>query len=384
MSVSRTSAHPTLFTPATVGRLSLPQRLVMAPMTRNRALPSLAPGAHAALYYAQRASAGLVITEATQVSDSAAGYVFTPGIHTPEQVRGWRGVTDAVHAAGGRIVQQLWHTGRISHPVMRPDGSTPVSASAIAAEGEIITYAGPQRLPTPRALEVPEIHAIVDDFAAAARNAVAAGFDGVEIHAANGYLIDQFLRDGSNKRTDDYGGSIANRARFLLEIVDAASAEIGAWRVGVRLSPANPFNSMSDSDPAALTRYVADALDTRGVMYLHMLEAPAGDDTAAIRPLTAIARDTFQGVLIANAGYTADVAETVLARGDADLVAFGVPFLATPDFVERTREGLPLNTPDRATFYGGDAHGYVDYPFRDGTVRLSLDEVVTTAGTAVA
>lgn len=372
------TAHARLFTPATLGHLALPQRFVMAPMTRNRALPSLAPSPTAAVYYAQRASAGLIITEATQVSDSAAGYVFTPGIYSDEQVAGWRAVTDAVHAAGGRIVVQLWHTGRISHPVMRPDGSIPVSASAIPAQGQLITYEGPQPLPTPRPLEVDEIRGIARDFANAARNAIVAGFDGVEIHAANGYLIDQFLRDGSNVRTDAYGGSLENRARFLLEVVEAVGAAIGADRVGVRISPANPFNSMHDSDPAALTRHVAGALDGRGLMYLHVLEGPAGDDLAATRPLAAIAREAFSGPLIVNTGYSPDAAETVLARGDADLVAFGVPFLTTPDFVERTREQVPLNTADRASFYGGDDRGYIDYPFRDGRVRLTLDEVLGT------
>ena len=370
------STHQHLFSPASVGHLALPQRFVMAPMTRNRALPSLAPGPQAALYYAQRASAGLIVTEATQVSDSAAGYVFTPGLYSPEQIAGWRSVTDAVHAAGGRIVVQLWHTGRISHSVMRPDGSTPVSASAIAAEGQVITYDGPKDFPTPRALEVDEIRGIVDDFARAARNAVGAGFDGIEIHAANGYLVDQFLRDGANRRTDAYGGSIANRARFLLEVVDATRAAIGSHRVGVRISPTSPFNSMSDSDPVALTRYVAQQLDARQVMYLHVLEMPAGEDVAAVRPLTAVAREAFAGVLIANAGHTSDSAEAVLARGDADLVAFGVPFLATPDFVERTRDGVALNEPHRGSFYGGTERGYVDYPFRDGAVKGSLDEVV--------
>ena len=370
------STYPNLFAPATVGHLALPSRFVMAPMTRNRALPSLAPGPQAALYYAQRASAGLIVTEATQVSESAAGYVFTPGLHTDDQVSGWRTVTDAVHAAGGRIVVQLWHTGRISHPVMRPDGSTPVSASAIAAEGEVITYEGPKRFPTPRGLEIDEIAGIVADFAQAARNAVRAGFDGIEIHAANGYLVDQFLRDGANHRTDAYGGSIENRARFLLEVVDATAAAIGAHRVGVRISPSSPFNSMSDSDPVALTRYVAAQLDARQVMYLHVLEMPSGNDPAAVRPLTAIARDAFTGPLVTNAGFSADTAEAVLARGDADLVAFGVPFLATPDFVERVRDGAAGIAPDRGTFYGGDEHGYVDYPFRDGSLRRWLEVVV--------
>jgi N-ethylmaleimide reductase len=373
------STYHHLFTPATVGRLALPHRFVMAPMTRNRALPTLVPGPQAAVYYAQRASAGLIITEATQVSESAAGYVFTPGIYSPEQIAGWRTVTDAVHAAGGRIVLQIWHTGRISHEGMRPDGSRPVSASAIAAAGQVITYDGPKPFPTPRALEVHEIHAIVEDFAQAARNAITAGFDGIEIHAANGYLVDQFLRDGANHRSDEYGGSVANRARFLLEIVDATSAAIGAARVGVRLSPNSPFNSMSDSDPATLVRHVAEQLDARQIMYLHVLEMPGGDDPSAVRPLTAIAREVFTGVLVTNAGYTAEAAEAVLARGDADLVAFGVPFLATPDFVERTREGVAVNAPHRDTFYGGDTRGYVDYPFRDGRVRASLDEVLADA-----
>lgn len=371
------SSHPHLFSPATLGHLALPQRFVMAPMTRNRALPTLAPSPQAAVYYAQRASAGLIITEATQVSDSAAGYVFTPGIHSAEQVAGWRTVTEAVHAAGGRIVMQLWHTGRISHPVMRPDGSAPVSASAIAAEGELITYEGRQPFPVPRPLEVEEIRGIVSDFAEAARRAASAGVDGVEIHAANGYLLDQFLRDGANRRTDEYGGSIENRARFLLEVVDATAAAIGAHRVGVRLSPSSPFNSMHDSDPVGLTRYVAAALAERDVMYLHILEMPSGDVDAP-RPLTCVAREVFAGPLIANGGYTADAAEAVLARGDADLVAFGVPFLATPDLVERTRAGVALNEPDRNTFYGGSDGGYIDYPFGDGRVKRTLGEVVGT------
>jgi N-ethylmaleimide reductase len=243
----------------------------------------------------------------------------------------------------------------------------------------LITYEGHKPFPVPRPLEVDEIAAIVGDFAQAARNAVAAGFDGVEIHAANGYLIDQFLRDGSNRRTDAYGGSIEKRARFLLEVVDATAAAIGSDRVGVRLSPTNPFNSMHDSDPVALTQYVAAALAERGVMYLHILEMPSGDLDAP-RPLTSVAREVFAGPLIANAGYTADAAEAVLARGDADLVAFGVPFLATPDFVERTREGAPLNEPSRDTFYGGSDVGYIDYPFRDGRVKPTLDEVLGAVG----
>ncbi len=260
---------------------------------------------------------------------------------------------------------------------MRPDGSTPVSASAIAAEGEVITYDGPKPFPTPRALEraprsVPSWRTSRRPPATPSRPASTAS----RSTRRTGTSIDQFLRDGSNHRTDAYGGSIERRARFLLEIVDAAAAAIGAHRVGVRISPASPFNSMSESDPVALTRYVAEQLEARQVMYLHVLEMPAGEDVAAVRPLTAVAREVFTGVLVANAGYTADAAEAVLARGDADLVAFGVPFLATPDFVERTREGLALNAPDRGTFYGGTARGYVDYAFRDGTVKTSLDDVI--------
>ncbi len=369
---------PALLSPTTVGHIDVHNRVVMAPMTRSRATSgTLEPTASTATYYAQRASAGLIITEATRVSAGAAGYPFTPGIHTDGQVAAWRRVTDAVHARGGRIFVQLWHTGRISHPSMQPDGSVPVAPSAIAAEGTMTTYDGPKPFPTPRALDVAEIHGIVHDFAMAARRAIEAGFDGVEVHAANGYLVDQFLRDGSNHRTDAYGGSRENRTRFLREIVEATSAAIGADRVGVRISPSATFNSMSESEPGRLTTYVAQVLEPYGLAYLHIVD-PESADTDARRPLTALARQEFSGTLITNAGFTAETAEQVLESRVADLVAFGAPFLATPDFVERLQEDVPLNTPDPATFYGGDDRGYIDYPFRDGRPRLDLAALVAT------
>lgn len=370
---AKASPFPVLLSPATLGHLALRNRVVMAPMTRNRATPgTLEPAQSTATYYAQRASAGLIITEATQVSDGAAGYPLTPGIHTDGQGAAWRRVTDAVHARGGRIFVQLWHTGRISHPVMQPDGSVPVAPSAIAAEGDVMTYEGPKPFPTPRALEVNEIQALVQDFAQAARRAVEAGFDGVEVHAANGYLVDQFLRDGSNHRTDAYGGAREGRTRFLREIVEATASAIGADRIGVRISPSGTFNSMSESEPERLTTYVAQLLEPYGLAYLHIID-PESTDSDARRPLTALARAEFSGTLISNAGFTAETAEQILASGVADLVAFGAPLLATPDFVERLAEGAPLNTPDRASFYGGDDRGYTDYPFRDGRQRLDLD-----------
>jgi len=372
---------PLLLGSTRLGPLDLPNRVVMAPMTRNRANRALEPTASTATYYAQRASAGLIVTEATQVSAAAAGYPFTPGIYTEGQVAAWRRVTDAVHEQGGRIFVQLWHTGRIAHPINKPDGSQPVSASAVAPQGEIFTYEGMKPLGTPRALEVHEIAAIVQDFATAARNARAAGFDGVELHAANGYLIDQFLRDGTNRRTDQYGGSRENRARFLREIVEAVSEAIGADRLGVRISPSSAYNSMSDSDPEGLTTWVARMLDRYGIAYLHLVDLESSDGETP-RRFTALARAAFGGPIVTNAGYTVEAAEQILAAGTADLVAFGVPLLANPDFVERVRLGAALNTADQATFYGGDDKGYLDYPFLDGQVRTTLEPVAVQAGRA--
>ncbi len=355
-----------LFSPVKVGALELPHRIVMSPLTRSRAGEGLAPTEMNATYYAQRASAALIITEATHFSEQGIGYALTPGIQTQEQIAGWRRVTDAVHAKGGRIFLQLWHVGRISHPSMQREGALPVAPSAVAAEGEVFTYAGMQKLVTPRALETNEIPGIVEGFRQGALNAREAGFDGVEVHGANGYLLEQFLDDSTNKRTDEYGGSIENRARLLLEVLEAVAGVYGADRVGVRLSPGGKFNDMHDSDPASLFGYVARELNRFGLAYLHIIEPEGGilvnntqtSPTKYLRPI-------FEGKIITAAGYDKEKAERVLAAGDADLVAFGRLFIANPDLPERFRTGAPLNPPDPASFYGGDARGYIDYPALD-------------------
>jgi len=346
-----------LFEPIRVGALELPNRVVMAPMTRNRAGPGNVPQPINAEYYRQRAGAGLIVTEATQVSPQGVGYPATPGIHTEAQAEGWRTVTDAVHAEGGRIALQLWHVGRISHPSLQPGGALPVAPSAIAPEGEAVTYEGMQPFVTPRALDTEEIPGAVEQFRTGARYAREAGFDAVEIHAANGYLIDQFLRDGTNKRTDAYGGSLDNRARLLREITEAVADVWGADRVGVRLSPVNPFNSMSDSDPERAFTHFARALGEYGLAYLHVVEPGHG-----VSFFRAALKDAFDGPYMANGGYGLDTAEAVLGSGEADLVSFGALYLANPDLPARLRAGGPFNEPDRATFYGGDAAGYTDYP----------------------
>jgi N-ethylmaleimide reductase len=316
-----------------------------------------------ARYYVQRASAGLLITEATQVSETGVGYPNTPGIHSPEQVAGWRQVTEAVHAAGGKIFLQLWHVGRISHPSLQPGGALPLAPSAIAPAGEVMTYQGKQAFLAPRAVEIEEIPGLVESYASGAANARAAGFDGVEIHAANGYLIDQFLRDGTNRRTDAYGGSVANRVRFLLEVTEAVC---GAWepaRVGVRLSPLNAFNSMADSDPPATFGRAARALRSFGLAYLHVVEASVG--AAGVVPQAfdyEALKAAFGGPYIANGAYDRERACAVLSAGRADLVSFGALFLANPDLPARLARGGPYNVPDPTNFYGGDAHGYTDYP----------------------
>lgn len=352
-----------LFEPCVCGALTLPNRVVMAPMTRNRAGAGNVPQPLNTVYYAQRASAGLIVTEASQVSPQGVGYPDTPGIHSTAQVEGWRHVTDAVHAAGGRIFLQLWHVGRISHPSLQPDGGLPVAPSAIAPVGEVMTYHGLQPFVTPRALETGEIPGIVEQFRLGAEHARRAGFDGVEVHGANGYLLDQFLRDGTNRRTDRYGDSVENRTRLLVEVVEAVC---GAWepgRVGVRLSPLNTFNSMSDTNPEVTFRHAAGALSAFGLAYLHVVEASIGP--AGVAPQAFDYRglqQAFGGVYMANGGYTRQRAETVLAEGRADLVSFGALFLANPDLPERLRRGGPLNAPDPSTFYGGGAAGYTDYP----------------------
>ena len=352
-----------LLSPYRLGGFELKNRLVMSPMTRSRAVDGNVPNPLAATYYAQRAAAGLIVTEATQVSPQGVGYIRTPGIHSPEQVAGWRRVTDAVHRAGGTIFAQLWHVGRISHPDFH-GGALPVAPSAIAADGEVFTTRGPTKMVTPRALEVHELPGIVAQFRKGAENAQAAGFDGVELHGANGYLLDQFLRDGTNQRTDSYGGSIRNRARFPLEVTEAVVAVWGSKRVGYKVSPNSAFNAMSDSNPIATFAYFADELSRLGLIYLHATEGVAGP--MAPPPGTILAapvlRKRFKGALILNGGYDAHSADAAIARGDADLIAFGVPFLANPDLPVRYAKRTPLNAPDQATFYAGEAKGYTDYP----------------------
>lgn len=354
-----------LLSPVKLGRYELPNRIVMAPLTRNRAGAGNVPTPLNAEYYAQRASAGLIITEASQVSPQGMGNPQTPGIYSKEQVEGWRLVTDAVHERGGRIFIQLWHVGRISHPSLQPDGTLPVAPSAIAPEGNAATYEGEQPFVTPRALETEEIPGIIEQYRQGAENALAAGFDGVEIHSANGYLLDQFLHNGSNQRTDQYGGSLENRARLLMEVTEAVTSVWGAARVGVRLSPSSTFNSMYDSNPEALFSYVANALDRFGLAYLHIVE-PRVDGNVTLGRASGFPasyfRPIFHGTIITAGGYDRDSGNAVLAAGDADLVAYGRLFIANPDLPKRFALNAPLNTPDRSTFYGGNERGYTDYP----------------------
>ncbi|MBH8565495.1 alkene reductase [Nostoc sp. CENA67] len=353
-----------LFSPYQLGNLELPNRIVMAPLTRNRAGQGNVPHQLNATYYAQRASAGLIISEATQVAPTGQGYPHTPGIHSQEQVAGWKLVTDAVHQQGGRIFLQLWHVGRISHPDLQPDGELPVAPSAITPKGEALTYEGPKPFVTPRALETSEIPGIVEQYRQGAANALAAGFDGVEIHSANGYLLDQFLRDGTNQRTDKYGGSIENRARLLLEVTEAVTSVWGAKQVGVRLSPSGTFNDIRDSNPLETFGYVAQALNQFDLAYLHIFEAIDADirHGTTVVP-TSHLRDRYTGTIIVNGGYTREKANTVLANNAADLVAFGTLFISNPDLPQRLAINAPLNQPDQSTFYGGGEKGYTDYPF---------------------
>jgi N-ethylmaleimide reductase len=352
-----------IFSPLELGPLTLPNRAVMAPMTRNRAGPGNAPGPLNATYYAQRASAGLIVSEGTQISPQGLGYPGTPGIHSAEQVAGWKGVTEAVHAAGGRIFMQLWHVGRISHPSLQPDGALPVAPSAIAPGGQAMTTEGLKPFVMPRALDTAEIMGIVEDYRLAARNARTAGFDGVELHGANGYLIDQFLRDRTNRRMDRYGGTALNRARFLIEVSEAIVGEWGAERVGVRLSPTNPFNDVADSNPTVTFATAVGELDRFGLAYLHVVEPVASDPMpAGTVPDIRFFRKLWRGALIGNKGYDLERANAVIREGFADLVSFAVLFLANPDLPIRFRHGGPFNAPDRKTFYGGAAAGYTDYP----------------------
>lgn len=346
-----------LFSPVRLGPFDLPNRMVMAPMTRSRAAENDVPSALAIEYYRQRATAGLIITEGSQISAQGKGNPRTPGIFTDAQVEGWKKVTEAVHDEGGHIFLQLWHVGRVSHSVVQANGTLPVAPSAIPAEGEIFTAEGLKAFETPRALGLEEIPGVIADYRRGAENAKRAGFDGVEIHGANGYLIDQFLRDGTNRRTDAYGGSVQNRARFLKEIVSEVIPVFGADRTGVRLSPIFSNYAMSDSDPAATFGYAAEMLGRYGLAYLHVMQ---GGGTGSFD--FARLKRQFGGTYIANSGYDAARAEAAIGSGDADLVSFGVPFLANPDLVERFRTDAELNQPDFTTLYEGEERGYTDYP----------------------
>lgn len=360
-----------LFLPLQVGDLTLKNRIIMAPLTRMRSRqPGNIPYDLNAEYYAQRASAGLIISEATQVSQQGQGYPGTPGIHSAEQVAGWKLVTDAVHQKGGLIFLQLWHVGRISHRSHQPDGGLPVAPSAIKPSGGTFSADWKQvAFETPRALETNEIRGIVEDYRKGAQNAKDAGFDGVEVHGANGYLLDQFLQDGSNQRNDAYGGSVENRARLLLEVVDAAISVWGKGRVGVRLSPYGTFNDMKDSDPEALFTYVLRQLSERGVAFVDLIEprstaAGTRDENLAGMPdASRLFRKAFKGVLLSAGGYQPETASAAVEGGSADGVVFGRYFISNPDLPERIRLRAPLNRYDRATFYGGGEKGYTDYPF---------------------
>ncbi|MFI5020538.1 MAG: alkene reductase [Alphaproteobacteria bacterium] len=354
------SAASKLFEPFRLGANLLANRIVMAPMSRNRADDNDVATALTVLYYRQRATAGLIVTEASPISVSGRAGFRAPGIYTAAQIAGWRRVSDAVHAVGGKIFLQLWHAGRISHPSLQPAGALPLAPSALAATGTLATGEETVSFVTPRALATAEIPGLIARFAEGADNARRAGFDGVEVHAANGYLIDQFLRDGSNRRVDAYGGSLENRARFLLAVVDAVARAWTADRITVRLSPPSPYNSMSDSDPQRTFGFVSEALSARGLAALHV------DETPSVQFDWDAFRRRYRGSYIANAGYDRERAEAAIANGHADLVSFGVAFLANADLVERLRTGAALNAPDRATFYGGDERGYTDYPTLTG------------------
>jgi N-ethylmaleimide reductase len=384
MSLSATTAAPVvdakqtptelLFQPARLGRYNLPHRIVMAPLTRSRARqPGNVPSALNACYYAQRASAALIVTEATQVSQQGQGYAWTPGIHTREQVEGWRLVTEAVHKAGGLIFLQLWHVGRISHPSLQPDGMLPVAPSAIKpigeafienenGEGQLVPFV------TPRALQIEEMPYLVRQYARGSRNALEAGFDGVEVHAANGYLLDQFINSRSNHRADGYGGAIENRARLLMEVIEAVSDFWDQDRVGVRLSPLGTFNDMGDDNPDATFGYIAEKLNSGTLAYLHVVNPAFTRIERGIEPnpgarrMLELLRDKYRGTLIVAGGFDHDTAEEWLRQGKADLIAFGRKFLANPDLPKRFRSRASLNADDPSTYYGGGAKGYTDYP----------------------
>ena len=358
----------TLFDPIHFGDFNAANRIVMAPLTRDRAGPGQVPTALMATYYAQRAGAGLIVSEGTQISAEGQGYLDTPGIHSPAQIAGWKRVTEAVHAQGGKIVVQLWHVGRISHLSLLPPGLVPVSSTAQRANGKTFTAQGFEAVAEPRALGLDEIPRLIDDYRRAARNAIDAGFDGVEVHGANGYLLEQFMRDSINDRRDAYGGAQANRARLTVEVMTAIADEIGAGRTGIRLSPVTPANdAQQDSDAQGLFNLVVERLAPLKLAFIHVVEGATGGardiapfDFAALR--ARFKQGNEQGAWIVNNGYTRAMALAAVASGAADLVAFGRPFIGNPDLVRRLREDAPFAALNRDTLYGGDAAGYTDYP----------------------
>ena len=356
-----------LFEPTRIGDIEVANRVVMAPLTRSRADEAAGdiPGSPMNVeYYRQRSNAGLIISEGTQVSPLGKGYMATPGIYSDEQVEGWKPITQAVHEAGSKIVAQIWHVGRVTHPNLT-GGVQPIAPSAVTPKVTAYTHAGKVEAPQPRALAAEEIKDIVAEYRRGAANAIRAGFDGIELHGANGYLIDQFLRDGANRRTDEYGGSIENRARFALEVVDAVVAEIGAGRVGIRLSPVTPANDLADSNPQAVFGYLVEELDKRGIAFIHFVEGATGGPRDIPGFDFAWARQAFKGTYIANNGYTREMAFDAVESGRADAVAFGRAYIANPDLVQRLKLNAPFNTPNPQTFYVPGEAGYIDYPTLD-------------------
>lgn len=348
-----------LLKPLTVGRFELANRVLMAPLTRCRSDEKHMPNSLMAQYYAQRASAGLIVTECTMIEPNLSAFATEPGIYSAEQIQAWKETTEAVHAKGGKVFMQIWHAGRAAHPAYN-HGSIPVAPSAIAIDGSVYTTEGKTPYVQPQALTTDQIKSIVANFAQAAKNAIEAGFDGVEVHGANGYLIDEFLRSSANTRTDNYGGSLENRARFLFEVLTAVTQAIGSDRVGLRSSPLNSYNSMKDEDPLELTRYLAEQLNTFNLAYWHLMRADFGQQQHG--DVVTIARANYKGVLISNMGYNPEEAENAVANGLVDAVAFGTGFLANPDLPARIAAKASLNAPDVNTFYAGGAKGYIDYP----------------------
>ena len=367
MSISTNTNDHKLFQPARIGDIEIANRIVMAPLTRSRADEAAGdvPGSAMNIdYYRQRSNAGLIISEGTQVSPVGKGYIATPGIYSDAQVEGWKPITQAVHDAGSRIVAQIWHVGRVTHPDLT-GGVQPVAPSGVRPNAVAYTHNGKVDMPQPRALSVADIKTIVGEYRLGAANAIRAGFDGVELHGANGYLIDQFLRDGANHRTDEYGGSVENRCRFALEVIDAVIAEIGAGRVGIRLSPVTPANDLSDSDPQAVFGHLIEQLNLRHIAFIHFIEGATGGSRDVPGFDFAWARKTFNGTYIANNGYDRAMALDAVQTGRADAIAFGRLFIANPDLVQRLKQNAPLNTPNPKTFYTQGKVGYTDYPQLD-------------------